>query len=73
MSLEKNNELSNRIKPLKKSGEDSSRYTIEGKEKKNVSMGEDDFKTMENKASVLNQNLKKLHIRSWFSVAARSC
>lgn len=42
----------------------SSRYTIEGKEKKNVFKGEEDFKTMENQASVLNQNLKKLHIRS---------
>lgn len=37
---------------------------VEGREKKNVSKGEEDLKTMENQASVLNQNLKKMHIRS---------
>lgn len=46
---------------------------VEDREKKNVSKGEEDLKTMENQASVLNQNLKKMHIRSWFSVAARCC
>lgn len=37
----------------------SSRYNIEGKGKKNVSKGEEDLKTMENLASMLNQSLKK--------------
>lgn len=51
----------------------SSRYNIEGKGKNNVSKREEDLKTMDNQASVLNQNLNKMHMRSSFSVAARSC
>lgn len=52
----------------------SSRYNIEGKaKKKNVSKREEDLKTMDNQASVLNQNVNKMHMRSSFSVAARSC